>query len=245
MMMRWLRRPKQTTEIWRGVYTRFDDVPRTGSGFAGDVWKSELDAQLRSVMNGDWSDDVVLEHEALLIVLRMLTAERHVVDFGGGFGATYFYLRQVVPEIPIRYDVIEVPDVVSAARKVVSPAMVTFADQPSAQHRGGDVLFVKSVLQYVEDFRSVARSLFDLGAAYVLCEKFSGVECDSYVSAQVNVRGSSIPYWFISTRELIDLADHAGYACVLRRRLMRHYDQSNFPERLRMGQASTFLFRRR
>ncbi len=245
-LLRRFRRPR-AGEVWRGVHSRFSDVPRTGPGFAGEAWQRILRADAERAMAGEWNDEVVLEHEVLLLVLRVLASagrKLHVVDFGGGCGSSYFYLRRNAPELELRYDVIEVPDVIAGARDLADGSL-GFSVTIGTQHDAADVVFVKSALQYVEDYRATIRSLLRIGAAFLVFEKFSGVGCETYASAQVNVGDSSIPYWFISIPELLDLARDAGYECVLRRRLMRHYDQARFPARLRMDQASTLVFRKR
>jgi len=240
-MLNFLKRRKESGN-WRGVYSRFGDVPRSGPAFGGEVWRDVLTAQLRDVDGGQWSEVVVVEHEVLLLLARLLSGEAlHVVDFGGGFGASHAYLRKAMPDVRLRYDIVEVPEVVAAAP---SRDGVSFADRLEPRHHDAAIVFVKSVLQYAEDYRAAIRSLMSLNARFVLLEKFSGVDCASYASAQVTVTGSSIPYWFISFGEVLDIAREAGYAPLLRRRLPRTYDQSAFPAELRMNQASTLLFAR-
>lgn len=234
-----LKRPR-AQEIWRGVYTRFEDVPASGAGFGATDWIDGLAHELELIRRGEWSEQWVVEHEVLLLLVRG-RASVHIVDFGGAFGATLEYLRRVEPALRIRYDIVEIAPVVERG-PALQPA-ATFSRSLEQSH--ADLVFVKSALQYVADYRSIIRALFALGAQHVLFEKFSGVDCATYATAQVNMDGSSVPCWFVSTAEVVELAAEAGYDVTLRRRLLREYDQSNFAPEQRMGQARTLLFEKR
>lgn len=239
--MKWLRR-RRVDEIWRGVYRDFDEVPTRGPGHDSAEWTSALGEALSTARTAPPHEALILEHEALLMTLRFLEDCRHVVDFGGGAGETYVYLNRVEPDLRLRYDVIELPPVVAAAGPLLPE--VQFAESAGPQHRGADVLFVKSALQYVRDYAGTLRALFALNPRVLILEKFSGVNGYSYATAQVNVADSSIPYWFISFEEVFSIAAGAGYERRLWRRLPRTYDQSAFPPERRMGQASTIIFGR-
>jgi putative methyltransferase (TIGR04325 family) len=236
------RRKSGNETIWRGIYRNFDDVPSRGSGHQSGDWIEALVQALVDVRQGEIHETVALEHEALLLTLRLLGDCRRVVDFGGGVGASYAYLRRVAPEIDLRYDVVEIPEVVEAGRKLWDS--VHFTDSLGPEHHGADIVFVRSALQYLRDYSACLRSLFSLQARVVVMEKLSGVDGESYATAQVNIAGSSIPYWFISIPEILTLAANSGYRQLLWRRLPRVYDQSEFPPDRRMGQASTIILGR-
>jgi len=234
-------RRRNADAIWQGVYRSFAEVPSAGAGFAGDVWAEHLSRQHEAARSGAWNDEFVHEHEALLLLICLIGRPLHIVDYGGGYGASYHYVRAMLPNVLMRYDVVEVPAVVAAAPR--SGDELRFST--SFDDGVPDIVFVKSALQYVEDYRGTLASLFGLASRFVLLEKFSGVTSASYVSAQRNVEGSVFPYWFLSIDEITGIAKDARYDCVLHRRLARMYDQSEFPVELRMGQASTLLFARK
>lgn len=228
--------------IWRGVYEHPRDVPAAGGGHATREWLDTLTHDVEAARaSGALPDDFVLEHEALLLVLRLFPARPvRVLDFGGGAGASYAYVRRFAPALDVRWTVIELADVVEHGRGMFEgDARIAFDTrvQPPA-----DVVFVKSALQYLDDWSAALRELFGAGAPFVVLEKFSGVACDTYATAQVSLGTSVVPYWFISFQELFALAAQSGYERTLWRRLPRRYDQSGFPEERRMGQASTLIF---
>jgi putative methyltransferase (TIGR04325 family) len=245
--MRFFRRRVRQPEIWRGVFRRFEDVPANGAGFRASEWMDELLRELELVRQGQWNEQFVVEHEVLLILIRRLAAREtvHIVDFGGGLGATWEYIRRVEPAVPVRYDIIEIPPVVEqATARHGSSSAPAFAEALDERHHHPDIVFVKSALQYMADYGSAIGALFRLGAPCVLLEKFSGVDSDTYATAQI-MGGSAVPSWFISIREVIGIAASAGYDVTLRRRLLRDYDQSAFQPDQRMGNARTLLFERR
>lgn len=244
-MIRW--RKKAAPAIWDGVYERFEDVPASGAGHGSQFWREELTKDVEyarsgawPARSGDWAAEIVLDHEVLLFVLRHARPE-HVLDFGGGAGQSYAYVRRAAPEVmPRRWTVVELPDVIVHGRTLFAgDDAIAFTDRAIA----ADLVFVKTALQYIEDWRTALRDLFVLGADHVILEKFSGVQ-KTYATAQL-LGGSAVPYWFISFDEVFQVAESAGYHRVLWRRLPRIYDQSNFPPELRMGQASTLIFAKR
>lgn len=231
--------------IWEGVYSRFEDVPVKGQGFDDDAWRLTLSSELAAVRGGRWYDEFAQDHEALVLACRLVDSPSlRIVDFGGGFGASWFYLRGALPERVVEYQVVERADVAAAARTHAAEEGLSFASSIASHHLGADVVFVKSALQYVPDYATTVASLLALGAEYVLFEKFAGVNCKTYATAQVNHAGSSIAFWFVSVEELTRMAAGAGYRCILRRKLTHSYSQAAFPPEMRMGEAMTLLFRR-
>lgn len=238
---------KQTAPTFRGVHPDFGAVPRAAGIFDSDAWKEALARDVRSVREGAAWEELDLEHEALHLIVRLTMRETGVsiLDFGGGAGISFAWLRRQLPEAPIRYHVVELPAAVEVGERLFAgDPDISFSGTPADAH-APDVVFVRSALQYVTDWRETARELFGLDPSYVILEKFSGVTCASYATEQLNVAGHSAPYWFISFDELFDVASASGYRRVLWRRLPRVYDQSNFPPELRMGQASTLIFAKR
>ena len=250
-MIRW--RKKAAPAIWEGVYERFADVPVSGEGHRSQFWREELTKDVEYARSGDWQDEIVLDHEALLFVLRHARPQ-HVLDFGGGAGQSYAYVRRVwsaaaapplskaealPPHSISRWTVVELPDVIVHGRTLFAgDDVIAFTDRPIP----ADLVFVKTALQYIDDWKGALRDLFALGAPNVLLEKFSGIHGKSFVTSQLNLGASVVPYRFISFDELFEVAESAGYRRVLWRRLPRIYDQSGFPPELRMGQASTLIF---
>jgi putative methyltransferase (TIGR04325 family) len=233
-------------EIWKGVYRSFPDVPASGDGHYSAEWLDRLRSEVKDVRKSAWSDDFALEHDQLVLLAVALRSFR-LLDYGGAAGQTYDYLKRVLPpSVSIEYELIELPNVAELARDLHSvDASVRVGSTLDGVQSSPDIVFVKGVLQYIDDYEPLLRRLFGLGARFVLLEKFSGVAGPSYVSTQTNLAGLPIPYRFISFDGVFAIAEAAGYDRLVWRRLPRIYDQSSFPAELRMGQTSTLVFGRR
>lgn len=230
--MRWRRR-RHPDPTWRGVHDTFTSVPASG-WHQSQSWLDALEHELGIARNGEVSDDFVLEHEVVLMVAK--NGDR-VTDFGGGLGASYAWVRRAAPALSLAWTVVELPEVVARGQSLATGAAFSTTIPSSA-----DVVFVKSSLQYIDDWAGTLRALFAARPRHLVLEKFSGVASRTYATAQVNLADSVIPYWFISFDALFRIAADCGYRRTLWRRLPRVYDQSNFPPELRMGQASTIVF---
>ncbi|HKR65365.1 MAG TPA: methyltransferase, TIGR04325 family [Thermoanaerobaculia bacterium] len=240
--MRFFRRRETDPDpIWRGVYASFAEVAASAEGHASQSWADALIAEMEAVQRGAWTDDFAAEHEQLVLLIAAKNGAR-ILDFGGGVGQTYAYLRRVLPRVRIEYELVELPAVLELARRFHGDEVTLRAD---LEKTSADIVFVKSALQYVDDHRDVLRRLFAIGARFVVLEKFSGVAAPSYVTAQRNVSATPIPYRFISFDDVFAAARDAGYNRLVWRRLPRVYDQREFPPELRMGQASTLVFGKR
>ncbi len=235
---------KRAPPMFRGVHRRFDEVRRAAGIFDGAAWREALAHDVRSIREGTLWDELDLEHEALQLIVRVTMGGSgvRILDFGGGAGISYAWLRRRLPDAPIQYHVVELPAAIEVGEQVFAEDRGISFSRTIDDRFAWDIVFVRSALQYVAQWRETARGLFGTGAQYVILEKFSGVTCASYATEQLNVAGYSAPYWFIAFDELFDVASRAGYRRVLWRRLPRIYDQSSFPPALRMGQASTIVF---
>jgi len=213
---------------------------------SGEDWASVLERDVEAVRRGETSRELVLEHEVLLLVLRAIGEMGRpirVLDFGGGAATSYVWLRRAAHDIAIEYRIVEQPITVALGERLfAADPQIRFTSEIHAPF-APDVVFAKSVLQYIDDYRAMLRTLFGLGARYVVLEKFAGVDGDSYASVQLNVPGSSMAYWFISFEDVFAEATAVGYERALWRRLPRVYPQDDIPESRRMGQASTLVFR--
>jgi len=231
--------PSPAAPIWSGVFATFRDIPSTGSGFAGNDAVEAAERLLHEMQAEPMPSDALLEHQLLAIAVRLADKSPvHVVDFGGGVGQSYAALRRLTG-VALRYEVVDLPPLVTRGAEVWKGEIAFRSD---IGNEPPDVLFVKSVMQYFEDYGAMLDRLFATGARRIVFEKFSGVTSRTYATVQLNVYDSQIPYWFIALDEVIERAQRAGYALTLRRRTERVYDQANFPPELRMGQTSSLLF---
>jgi putative methyltransferase (TIGR04325 family) len=241
----WLR------PVWTGVYTHYEDVPVSGPGFDGGVWeamtRAHTERALAALRSG--APQRATGDRALLpeLAARLLADRREVriVDFGGGMGIGYLDVRATVGPAVVDYVVVETPAVCASGRSLFTddPA-VRFVTSLGDAGAGADIVYVSSALQYVAEPMDALRELAGLEARYLLLVNLSAGDIPTYATAQRNVPGSVIAYWFLALSEVIDLLRSLGY--VTRRASASERRLTGFavPRRYRIGSGRNLLFER-
>jgi putative methyltransferase (TIGR04325 family) len=237
--------------IWQGVYQHYEDVPANGGGFDGEVWlearRRNLDWRIASSKKGKQVESFLSEDTLLPYLVSIISAESasiRILDFGGGLGETYLDLRKALSAgHSIEYHVIETPRMCEQGNSLFADdSQIRFHSALPAELPSVDVIYVSSALQYVEDYGAFLRRLCAYRARFILFVKLSAGAIPTYATAQKNLRGSTVPYWFINIEELTELLRGEGYARIFGNVLAREYNQDNFPEKYRMKQACNLLF---
>jgi putative methyltransferase (TIGR04325 family) len=223
--MRVLRRlrgaaDRQVRPVWTGVYARYADVPVRGPGFSGSYWtrltRETTQAAIRALATGDAASP--RGDRSLLPALAATVAKEQgdvaVLDFGGGMGIGYIDLRASIgPDVPVRFLVVEVEEVCAAGRTLFpGDRSITFVSRLDDVPAGRvDIVYISSALQYVDDWRDLLRRLVARGPAYVLFANVSAGDIPTFATAQRNVPGSVLAYWFIGLDDLTAVLRAEGY----------------------------------
>lgn len=243
---------EDSTHIWEGIYDHYSDVPVVGEGFDGEAWARETLAYTMSLLPGSNGRANVTvsatEESRLLAVLASMVGsefkEVSVLDFGGALGASYIILNSALKDsASIKYVVIERDNICRLGRKLFDrDAQIRFCAELPADPGNIDIVYICSALQYVEDYRSLLSSLCAYRSKYILLAKTSAGDIPTYATAQLNIKGSAIPFWFINVNELVHILEAAGFSLILNLVLEREYFQGNFPEGYRLKHACDLLF---
>ena len=242
--------------IWEGVFAHYRDVPATGKCFENDTFLADAltytTAVMRSVNHPNPTVRPSLpEHEALLFLAAAVAPEGRplrLIDFGGCLGTAYLYLRSYLnSSVGVEYLIVETPKMVAAGRDLFANDhnVRFFETLTDVATEVVDIVYVNSALQYIEDYAEVFCALCRIGAQHFLLARLSAGDFSSYASAQRNVQGNVLAYWFINANELIRLAHTEGYSLKARVAIGPEHDQSNFPPDRRMGRTCNLLFRKR
>jgi putative methyltransferase (TIGR04325 family) len=244
--------------VWEGVYTSFAEAPAVGPGFDGPIWRErsiqaarQAAAQVQARQPLDYS---LRQRNAVLppVVATMLSGQSRVsiLDFGGGLGTGYVALTGTIPEAIDRLDycIVDVDGIVEAGRQLFDgkkgPAFQSELPGPGRF----DILHASSVVQYIDDWRSLLACLARYNARFLsLADMFVG-DFKSFVTLQ-NYYGSKIPHWFLNVHEFLAEVERNGYKLLLRldcdAKIMGRYGplpMENFPSSLRLSNTSSFLF---
>ena len=253
-LRQWVKRLR-AKQIWQGIYSRYGDVPTTGSGFDSDSFVNAAVAHAEKLLtasrqNSSIPPEVTAEHSLLPLLVSVLCRASDgatVLDFGGGIGSAYLHLvRSVLGCGVVDYHIVEREAMcVAATRLFRDDSRVHFHSTLPADLPGLDVVHISTALQYVEDYADLLRKLCAYRAPYVLFVKLSSGDIPTYATQQTNVPGTTVAYWFINVREVIALMAQGGYALIFKGALEREYDQQNFPAGYRLGRACNLLFARK
>ncbi len=236
--------------IWEGIYDDYAQVPRSGGAFEGDVWLEGRRRSLEKERREENDLSSFIDENALLPFLVSIIGleERpvRILDFGGGLGESYLDTKRRLKErFAIDYHIVETARMCEEGTALFeSQDGIQFHDSLPSEMSDLDVVYVSSALQYVEDYAALLRRLCAYRPRFILFVKLSSGDIPTYATAQKNVRGSTIPYWFINIQELLQIMSAGGYALIFKSVLEREYDQDNFPEEYRLRRACNLLFGR-
>lgn len=243
----------QPEYIWEGIYENFRDVPVIGEGYHSEALALKTKAHTQSLLSiaqksGAIPINVTEEHALLPLVTSMAKPDSDsiaVIDFGGGMGVDYIHLLSgVTDSCRVDYRIVENSMVCAQGRELFRQnTHLYFHDTLPADLDRVDIVYINSALQYVENYGELLVSLCAYEPEFVLLVKLSAGEIPTYATAQINLTGSRIPYWFFNAQHIINLIEANGYRLIYKSVLPRKYDQDNFPAQYRMGQACNLLFR--
>jgi putative methyltransferase (TIGR04325 family) len=234
---------------WEGIYDHYKDVPENGLAFEGDVWvdsmRQLIEGELADRKKGINSADTV-ENILLPFLVSVVCAESRsvrILDFGGGLGETYLHVKTLSDKgCQIDYHIVETPRMCEQGIALFQNQQIHFHSRLPVGLSDVDVVYVSSALQYVEDYVDLLEKLSAYHPRFVLFVKLSSGDIPTYATAQKNVRGSTIPYWFINIETLTQIMRDGGYSLIFRSVLEREYNQDNFPEEYRLKRACNLLF---
>jgi putative methyltransferase (TIGR04325 family) len=236
------------------VYRTFADVPTHGAGHEGEHWVGSTRAYTHATMLAMAAGSAIEplgEDHALLPLLVAATALQqraiHVLDFGGGMGISFLHLRRAVSSaIRVRYTVIETEPVCAAARGLYAmDDRIAFVSELPASLEPVDIVYVRSALQYVEDYATLLRRLVSYGPRHVLLAALAAGDIPTFASAQINLEGSVIPYWFHGVDGIAAILAEEGYGLVVRTPSdysFRH--RMDVPRSHRLDRGVNLVFRR-
>jgi putative methyltransferase (TIGR04325 family) len=241
--------------LWEGIYPHYRDVPIAGQRFDGDTWIGKTRDYTQGILasskkQGTIPTEVTGEHMLLPLLASLVCKESggkvNVLDFGGGMGIAYVHLMSSLVNCrSIDYHVIEREGICEGgARLFEHDERIHFYPELPAAISDLDIVYISSALQYVEDYPSLLNRLSAFGAKYFLFVKLSAGDFPTYATAQKNVPGTTLPYWFINVGEIIEIMSAGGYSLTYKSALEQQYDQSNFPDDYRLGRTCNLLFSR-
>ena len=234
--------------IWSGIYGHRRDVPSENSNYDFEGRVAEMARQAESMLKrlseggnpGGW-------HETLLLVAASVAGGSGpitIVDFGGGMGTGYLQLRAALPRtVAIDYHVVDLPAMTAAAVKVFdSVGEVHFHTSLEQAPMRPTILYVNSVLQYIDDYAAQLRALAARRAPRLLLARTAVGPFPTFASQQLNLPNQKLAYWFLNQDEVAGILADCGYQAVFQSLCDIEYDQGDFPPAYRIGRMRNILF---
>lgn len=240
--------------VWSGVYRDFRDVPVRGPGFNGVVWVAATRARTYRALSEFIAQRTTPappagERALLPLLATSLALQRgdvSVLDFGGGMGIGYVdILRALRSPAGLKYLVVETDEVCAEGRAIfIGDKRISFVSRLPEAGAGFQIVHVNSALQYIDDYRSLVRELARIGAQFILFVNLSAGEIPTYATAQLNVPGSVLAYWFLNLDEVITLLREEGYSLVMEMSSDRRLRGFAVPRKYRLDRGRNLLFAR-
>jgi len=243
---------RRLTPNWEGIYTNLREVPTEGEGLDGDIWAEIVERETREaakeIMTGGTTPALLSGYDSLLPLLVSVVAHKNkkirILDFGGGAGVDYLYLKAAVSRTDdIEFHVVESDKNCQRGRLIHGNDLrITFHQSLPERISAFDIVHMDSVLQYIEDYPLLLKTLCGYRPEYFLFVRLSAGNIPTYVAKQINVPGISCPYRFINIDDLIRVMNECGYALAFKSAGDREHKQGNFPAKYRVGRACNLLF---
>lgn len=241
--------------IWEGIYKHYEDVPTSGEGFESDYWVGLARARAEKALaasqaGGAIPSGLTSDYSLLPFMVSLLGAQQEkitVLDFGGGVGISYIHtMSSRVGKYALEFHIVESEKVCAAGRQLFAQDnQIRFHTALPDNLKSADIIYMRSSLQYVADYKELLSGLARFAPRYFLYAHLSAGGFPTYATSQGNVTGSAIAYWFINIDEIVELMKSSGYALAFKVASDAEYDQSNFPPTHRMGRPCNLLFARK
>lgn len=240
--------------IWEGIFEKYEQVLCKGEGFNSKNWinlsrNSTMSVIKRSKKYKTIPLGVTEEHTLLPLLISILSKQKksiEILDFGGGCGSEYINLINSLTNPPeISYYIVESSEICKIGSEIFKEDKnIHFFDSLPKNLNKIDIIYIDSVLQYIEAYEKLLVGLCLLNARYFFFVKLSAGDIPTYTTAQLNVPGSIIPYWFLNVNEIIAIMKRNGYVLIYKSANEYKVEQSNFPKTHRIEKTCNLLFRK-
>jgi putative methyltransferase (TIGR04325 family) len=243
-----LARGRHTGPIWDGLYAHRRDVPVRAGTFDHAARIREMTVQAEGLLAEVRAGrKPAMWHDLLVSTAAVVAAEMGsvtVVDFGGGPGTGFIQLQATLPKTArIHYHVVELEGMCVAGRAVFhGDDRIVFHTALDNVPCSPDIVYVNSVLQYIDDYAGQLQLLAALQARWIILSRMAAGDIPTYATSQLNVRDQVLAYWFLNQNEVVTILRAEGYALAFDALGSREYDQRNFPESHRVGRMREMIF---
>lgn len=226
-----------TNITYEGIFNTFSEVRAVYSGAnfyhtieSSNEVISEGRKSLMMLHNNLPPNDgmALMRHNFLPIFASALGQDSiNILDIGGGYGTAYLNCRYSCLNIDIKSTVIELASSILEFEKIYPKGEVDFASSISnVMHKNFDITYFGSSLQYFENFNLALNQAASLRSKYIVITDTPMGHFQTFVCAQVNMKGNAIPRLVFSFDQLTDILLKQGYKLIYRS--VNYYPYHNF-----------------
>lgn len=247
--------------IWEGIYNDINDIKIVGGGFNSSAWvensKKKVESYFSALEEGRLIPPNSIRPTSLPLVAAMLDqsqdSNKEIIDFGGGLGFSYLsFLNCYTQANYYNYHIIESEEICKTGKVVFSDYsnLSFYSDIKELNIVQADIFYMNSVLQYIEDWKSMITDLLNFNPKYVLLDDVPAGDIPTYASAQ-NYNGSKIPRWFFNVNELVSCFESQKYTLEYKSTFLypilgkiQKKPMDHFPPQYQLDYPCTLLFKR-
>lgn len=244
-------------KIWEGIFDTFEEarvcIEHENNVWNGNIWLQKQIISLTNVHkkynNGLNISELAQSYDYQLPVLISSLWEEdkslRILDFGGGLGSTYLYVKSLLnPQQELIYTIVENEEICKAGKEFYrNDSKIRFLhDLPKSEFF--DIIHLGSSMHYVDDWLSLLEKFKKMKPRYLLFSDLPAADIKSFVTLQ-NFAGNKIPVRFWNINEFVSSTSDLGFKLILKSRFVNKYIDSfqSFHKNHRLNYFSQLIFR--
>jgi len=236
---------------WIGIFPHYRDIKMEGDCFENNWYCDAMRRQAEEAISiskefGTIPAGFGPEHRLLSLLVSTISREKtaKILDFGGGVGIAYIHLlNSMTDNRNVDYHIVEGKRLSIIGRDLFKDDhRVHFYTALPSNLKDVDIIYMSGVLQFIEDYSSLLKSLPGYKAKYILLTLLPSGDIPTFASAQVNMPGIRLSAWFINVQEIINIMSACGYSLIFKAPFEYRTKQNNFPIEYRLKCHCSLLF---
>ena len=219
--------------IWEGTFNSFKDAKKKskGKGFKGKKWSYSQNLLFQECLKNfnkkkkRIPKKYIYRYQDFLTIIKKLfknTKEIRVLDFGGGFGIGYFYLKKNSIKL-FNYTIVENKTMVENFKNKNRNIKYISKFNYDVKY---DIVNCCSVIQYIEKWKLLINKLSNIKSNYIFFSDMFIGEVKTFVTLQ-NYYGDKIPHWFLNFEEFDYELRKRGFTLIKKSKMITKRLQKN------------------
>jgi putative methyltransferase (TIGR04325 family) len=192
-----------------------------------------------------WRHNSIMTFAYVVSRLALRRNRLSILEWGGGVGTFYLYIRELFPTLNLEYFVKEVSQLCDIGKEVC-PEIVFLSDDQKVLSRSYDLVFASGSVHYSRDVYGLVGNLCSVARESLIVTRLPVVESndDFVVIQRPHHHGymTEYPGWFVNRQKFVSHVERCGFVLIREFALEERPHVPNAPEQCRyVG----FLFDRR